>query len=216
MSNEIKKEILNIFNRFKKPDNELSSEIIISIKNDNTIFYTNFQISQTNITLNSISDSEINNLEEIKKNNPMILSHLAIYEKIDKAKIVVQPDLMWCNVWSMLGEKLPRISYTHAKNDIYDIPCTNDILEYNTDYGTAIAKTVLDTILKNNYNEIGFFIKHSGAIIWGTDVLEIYKKASILEKLSKEAYFVKIATNSQYKYVPYQLTEELYRNSNEV
>ena len=216
MNKASEKEVLSILEKLKNFGSEAINNSIVSIKEKNIILYSNFHRDLSKISKNDISVSNIKDIEEIKKINPMILSHLVIYKKIKKARIVVQPDLMWCNIWSMTGEKLPKISYLHATNSQKDIPCTNDVLDYDTDFSTAIAETVYKTISKCEENELGLFIKHYGSIIWGVDSKEVFKKTTIIEKLAKEAYFIKVAMNGQYKYMPFQLSEELFKYNNEV
>lgn len=209
--NNTKEAIEDLIKQITETQSKVFEEAVVSVKKGNEIAIKRFSkyCDNTDIRYYKLEDLE-NNYKEKDIN---IYIHKAIYSKFSDVKTLIQTNSLWCDLWSLSGEVLPRISFLHSQHNKKDIPCVGDIKEYRGELSEAIMQEIINELYNCDSNSfIGLFIKHYGSIVWGTDNNIAIKNGIIIERLACEAMMYRIAYGENYKYVPFQVSEALYND----
>lgn len=131
-----------------------------------------------------VVDLEGNLVEGNKKPSIDTATHLYIYRNLDWAISIIHTHSTFATVWAILEKSIPVLCTAHA--DIFgeEIPIT----EYAPVGSEAIGKAVIKVIGKSGT----VLLRKHGAMVVGTSLENVIKKAIFLEEIAKVAYYASL------------------------
>ena len=116
--------------------------------------------------------------------------HLAIYRNFTKVGGIAHTRSTAATSWAQAGKGIPVLGTTHADFFRGEIPCTHQLTEeeIGNNYEEATGRAIIDRFADIDPMKVPAALIYSrGPIVWGTDVNEAVRNASILEEIAKMA-----------------------------
>jgi L-ribulose-5-phosphate 4-epimerase len=141
---------------------------------------------------------------KLKPSSDMI-THLELYKKYTKLKSIAHTHSEYGVIWSQACKKIPCLGTTHADYWLNEILVTKILLknEIIKDYQKNIAKSIIETIIKNKISLDccpGILVANHGPFTWGYNFDDAFLNAERLEYIAKLAYkTLKITKNTNIK-----------------